>query len=76
MNRQQIAAQIHRKIRHSHGLQRPSALTSLEPRKTRRIPAAAQRFDKEHVRHQPLSVNHGELLFIVEQILLRVDDSR
>src|SRR5207302_6383220 len=46
----------------------------LNRRKAGRVPAAAQGLDEEHARHQPLSVNHGELLFTVEEILLRVDD--
>src|SRR6266550_9523096 len=46
----------------------------LNRRKAGRIPAAAQGLDEEHARHQPLSVNHGELLFTVEETLLRVDD--
>src|SRR5260370_22571950 len=46
----------------------------LNRRKTRCIPAAAESLDEEHTRHQPLAVNHGEFLLIVEQILLSVDD--
>src|SRR6266481_8179734 len=46
----------------------------LSRRKAGGIPAAAQGLDEEHARHQPLSVNYGELLFTVEEILLRVDD--
>src|SRR5258706_12091981 len=46
----------------------------LNRRKTRCIPAAAEGLDEEHTGHQPLAVNHGEFLFIVEQILLCVYD--
>src|SRR5260370_15716748 len=46
----------------------------LNLRKTRCIPAAAERLDEEHTRHQPLAVNHGEFLLIIGQILLCVDD--
>src|SRR2546428_9899497 len=42
--------------------------------KARSIPAAAQRLDEEHARYQPLPVNHGQLLLVVQQVLLGVDD--